>query len=368
MHTILVIGGYGFFGQRIAAALIASPGIRVLISGRNLDKARSACSQLGLPVENALAIDATGSDAAQVLRDAGADTVIHTAGPFQAQDYAVARAAIAAGCNYVDLADGRAFVAGITALDAEAKARGVTVIGGASSVPALSSAVVDLYRGEFSRLDAIRLGIGSGARAPGIATVQGIFGYCGKPFRCLEDGVWVDAYGWLGLQHYRFAAPVGMRLMCSCDIPDLELFPQRYAPVKTVTFQAGFASAPGHLLVWLLAGMVKLGILRSLSPWAGPLNRVSRWIEPFVSARGGMFVELSGADHAGQPLQKRWNLLAGSNHGPYIPCGAAIALAHKFARAETMPHGAMPCLGLLTVEEYLAPLRALKLDVTEVPA
>jgi saccharopine dehydrogenase-like NADP-dependent oxidoreductase len=35
------------------------------------------------------------------------DSVIHTAGPFQGQDYAVARSAIAAGANYIDLADGR---------------------------------------------------------------------------------------------------------------------------------------------------------------------------------------------------------------------------------------------------------------------
>ena len=42
--------------------------------------------------------------------------VIHTVGPFQQQDFAVAQAAIAAGAHYCDLADARRFVCGIGAL------------------------------------------------------------------------------------------------------------------------------------------------------------------------------------------------------------------------------------------------------------
>lgn len=43
----------------------------------------------------------------------GASVVVHCAGPYQAQSgYSVARAAMVAGAHYVDIADGRAFVAG----------------------------------------------------------------------------------------------------------------------------------------------------------------------------------------------------------------------------------------------------------------
>jgi hypothetical protein len=116
-------------------------------------------------------LDSTDPDLALRLRKLGVSTLIHTAGPFQGQGYEVARAAIKAGCSYLDLADGRAFVSGITKLDAEARAAGVAVISGASSLPALSAAVVDRYRGEFSRLDAIRIGITSGGVIPGVANV-----------------------------------------------------------------------------------------------------------------------------------------------------------------------------------------------------
>src|SRR5262249_27074313 len=151
--------------------------------------------------------------------------------------------------------------AGIGGLSPLASAAGVTVISGASSVPGLSSAVVERYLPEFRCLDAIRIGISSGARAPGLATVRGVFSYGGKPIRALKDGVWVDAYGWLNLKRHRFPPPLGKRWLGSCDVPDLELFPKRYPSVQTVSFQAGFASDLGHLVVWSLACLVKGGVL-----------------------------------------------------------------------------------------------------------
>jgi saccharopine dehydrogenase-like NADP-dependent oxidoreductase len=363
-HTLLVLGGYGFFGSRICEALATHPTIRLLPAGRDIHRASATARALGLPPEHAIAIDANSHALAARLRELGVNTLIHTAGPFQQQDYAVAKAAIDASCHYIDLADGRQFVAGIGSLDALARERGVTVISGASSVPALSCAVVDRYLPQFERLDSIRLGIGSGARAPGLAAVQGIFGYCGKPFQCWEDGAWTTQYGWLDLRRHRFPHPVGSRLLGRCDIPDLELFPRRYPSVRNVSFHAGFANDLGHLLVWALAGLVRAGVLPSAAPFAIGLNRLSRRIERFVSDKGGMFVALEGIGRDHKRLRITWNVLAARNHGPHIPCGAAIALAQKLATGAHLPTGAVPCMGLLTVEEYLQPLRGL--DIREV--
>ena len=361
MRTVLVLGGYGFFGHRIGEALALTPTVRVLLAGRNLDRAIAAADAMQLPPEHAVAIDTRDVNLARTLNRLGANILINTAGPFQGQDYTVARAAIEAGCHYVDLADGRQFVAGIASLDASARAHGVTVISGASSVPALSSAVVDRYRTKFQRLDSIQIGISSGARAPGLATVKAVFSYCGKPFPCWQNGTWVSEYGWLNLRRHQFPRPLGRRCLGSCDIPDLELFPRRYPTVKTVSFQAGFASDLGHLVVWGLAGLVKAGILPSLTVFAASLNRISRWIEPIVSEQGGMFVTLHGQGWDQHPLKITWNLLTQKNHGPHIPCGAAIALARKLASGAQLPAGAMPCMGLLTVDEFLEPLRDLSI-------
>ena len=365
-HTTLVLGGYGFFGARISTALAANTSIRLLIGGRDAGKARTLALQLGLAPDQAVAIDATSADLADRLSALGVRTLIHTAGPFQGQDYSVARAAIAAGANYIDLADGRDFVAGIGQLDALARQRGLLVTSGASSLPALSSAVVDRYLPRFRQLLSIRHGIASGARAPGVATMRGVFSYCGKPFLRPLAGKAVQAHGWLDLTHRHFPHPVGPRLLGSCDVPDLALFEQRYPGVQTVTFHAGFASVPGHLFVWAASQLVRLGVLRSLVPLVAPLHAVSKWLEPFVSDKGAMFVAMDGTGTDGAPLSLTWHLLAEQNHGPHIPCGAAIALATLLARGAPLPHGAMPCMGILSVEDYLAALDGF--DVREVPA
>jgi hypothetical protein len=71
--------------------------------------------------------------------------------------------------------------------------------------------------------------------------------------------------------------------MGSCDVPDLDLFPKRHPTLQTVTFHAGFASDPGHLLVWGLSGLVKMGLMKNLVPVATPLNKISHWIEPVAA-------------------------------------------------------------------------------------
>jgi hypothetical protein len=165
---------------------------------------------------------------------------------------------------------------------------------------------------------------------------------------------------------YEFPKPVGARLLSRCDVPDLDLLPQRYAGVKTVSFHAGFASDTGHRVVEKLARLVRDGKLKSAVPFAAALNNVARWAAPLFSSSGGMFVRLEGLDKEGKPQVMTWRLLAHDNHGPTIPCAPSIALANKIAAGTPLPAGAMPALGLLTVEEILEPLKGL--SIREFPA
>jgi len=55
-----------------------------------------------LPPERAVAIDTLDVNLARTLSGLQVNILINTAGPFQGQGYTVARAAIEAGCHYVD--------------------------------------------------------------------------------------------------------------------------------------------------------------------------------------------------------------------------------------------------------------------------
>ena len=302
-------------------------------------------------------MDVRQADLAQALRALDADLVIHTCGPFQGQDYQVARACIDAQLHYVDLADARRVVSGFAALDADARAAGVLAVSDASSVPALSAAVVDHLLPEFSALHGVDIGINPGNQtARGLATVQSILSYCGQPFRQWHDGQWRTVYGWQGLTRRRYPAPMGRRWMGYCDVPDLELFPQRYPGVREVVFRAGLEIPLLHLGTWLLSWLVRAGLVNNWSDYAPALKRISEWFEHWGSTRGGMHVELQGLDHHGRPLRHCWTLLADSGDGPQIPCTAAVVIAKKLARGEIDTAGAMSCLGFFTIEEFMQAL------------
>jgi hypothetical protein len=283
--------------------------------------------------------------------------VISTAGPFQGQDHRVARAAIAAGAHYVDIADARDFVCAVSELDALARANDVLVVSGASSVPALSSAVVDRFASDFGSLDEIDMGICTSSRIPGEATVRAILGYCGRPIP--------GGHGWQGLRRHRFGEGF-TRWICDADVPDLAIFPKRYG-AKRVTFGAGLDPAAMHLGLWALSSMVRARALPGLARFAPALAAIGRRLEPLGSGRSAMFVRLRGIGRGGEALDKTWELIAERHEGANIPCMAAVSLARRLARGTLAERGARPCVGLVTLDEYLAELRPFPVRWSVVP-
>ena len=110
---VMVLGGYGNFGARICRALAADRTISLLVAGRDGSQASALAAELDqahATGARAAVVDCQGPHFVQALREHQVELLIHTAGPFQGQDYAVARACAAAGAHYIDLADGRRFV------------------------------------------------------------------------------------------------------------------------------------------------------------------------------------------------------------------------------------------------------------------
>ena len=72
---------------------------------------------------------------------------------------------------------------------------------------------------------------------------------------------------------------------------------------------------------------------------------------------------LAGEGRDGRPKRVRFFIVARSGHGPYIPCMPAILLTKKLGRGEITERGAMPCLDLIGLEDYLGALKDLDISV-----
>jgi Saccharopine dehydrogenase NADP binding domain len=363
VKRVLIIGGYGNFGSYIARRLAADSTIQLLIGGRSIERARQFADSLEAANRpESVAIDIS-SDLEASLAAAASDIVIHTVGPFQGQDYSVAEACIAIGAHYLDLADARAFVAGIGVLDGAARSKGVAVISGASSVPCLSAAIVDHYLPSFERLESIDYGISAAQQTNrGLATASAVLSYIGQPFTSLRSGRRTAVTGWQELRSVRYPE-LGRRWFGNCDIPDLDLFPRRYPSLRTMRFAAGHEIASLHIGTWLLGALVKARLLPRLDRFAPQLLKASFLFDPLGSGRSGMHMFLDGIDPDGRRKRIRFFLIARQGHGPEIPCMPAILLVRRLARGDMIESGARPCLDLIDLPEYLRALNGLDISV-----
>jgi len=367
VKRILILGGYGNFGSHIARSLAPEPSIQLLIGGRSRERAAAFATRLNAanPAE-AHSIDIAGG-LVDSLRGAAPDMVIHTVGPFQGQTYAVAKACIRNRCHYLDLADGREFVAGIDALDPAARQADVLVVSGASSVPCLTGAIIDEARARFSSIEALDYGISAAQQTNrGLATASSVLSYIGRPFTTLCSGASKTVYGWQDLHTERYPE-LGLRLFGNCDIPDLELFPKRYPDLRTMRFCAGHEIKLLHLGTWLLSWGIRAGLLPALGPYSEQLLEWSFLFDPLGSNRSGFHMYLSGRGHDGRERIERFYIIARQGHGPFIPCTPAIILAKRLARNELQERGARPCLDLIGLDEFLMALRSLDISIIREP-
>src|SRR6266446_4414648 len=324
--------------------------MEVVAASRHPDPARRRLANSDLQHAR---LDHSARDFPTALKRLAPDLVIHCAGPFQSQDYRVALAAMAAGAHYLDLADGRQFVTRFPYyVHSAARAAQRVAISGAGSLPALSSAVIDSLIARLSQVEEIQIAIAPGQRAPlGEATIAAVLGCAGRRFKWRSGGAWRDAWGWQELKRMRFYA-LGARWAAACDVPDLELFPKRYPGLRTMEFRASLEIGAQQFALWLAAMLRRRGVPLPIERWARPLSRIASWMDAFGGDLGGMLVSLAGKRADGSRAWIEWHLTADAQHGPEIPCMAAVLLARKLAQGGVAQPGAFSCMGFLTLPEF----------------
>ncbi len=122
---IVVYGSTGYTGRLIVAEALAR-GLRPTLVARNALAVRAQAEPLGLRWHAAAIDDSAALDTAI----AGANVVLHCAGPFAHTWRAMSDACLRAGAHYLDITGEIAVFEGLAARDAEARAAGIMLLPG----------------------------------------------------------------------------------------------------------------------------------------------------------------------------------------------------------------------------------------------
>ncbi len=367
---VLILGGYGTFGARLARLLARDGRLTLVIAGRSRVKAQALCDRLdGAAHREPLVFDRT-RDPAPMLAVVRPHLVVDAAGPFQSyghDPYRLVRACIETGANYLDLADAADFVSGIAALDGQARAAGVFALSGLSTFPALSSAVIASLAADLDTVTAIRAGVAPSPRAGvGLNVVRAIASYAGKPLPVMAGGEAVTRPAIIDSTRRSIgvpgALPLHNTLFTLAETPDLALARSwpKCAGLRELWTGAGPRPELLHRMLRLLAWLVRLKILPSLTPLAEVLHwgsTVFTWGEH----RGGMVVEIEGEGAAG-PMKRAWHLVAEGDDGPFIPSIGAATVIRRVLDAAGPAPGARPAAGEVTLADYEAVFETLHIQ------
>lgn len=350
---VLILGGYGVFGGRLAELLADEPGLELIIAGRSADRARDFCTRH----ESAATMTPAAADRRDiepVLVAVEPDLLVDASGPFQdygASQYDVVRSCIRHRVNYLDLADAAGFVGHIGQFDAAAKGAGVFVLSGISTFPALTSAVVrELQKRLTVRALSVAIAPSPGAGV-GKNVMRAVLGYSGSPVRLTRSGRPAHGIGFVDNRRYTIAPPGRLplhnRRFSLVDVPDLTLLPDEFPEIADIWIGAGPVPEVLHRLLNVLAFLRWKLRLPSLSPLADLCHRA---INTFSSGehRGGMLVEAS--DGRGKTIA--WHLLAEGDDGAYIPSMAAGSVVRRTLRGAPPRPGARAGTEALTLGDY----------------
>lgn len=359
--NILILGGYGTFGGRLAYLLAEEERLTLLIAGRSVQKAKTFCESLPSGAQKAPVFFDRNANVEAQIREIKPDIVVDAMGPFQAygdDPYRVVKACIANGVDYMDLADGSDFVKGIRQFDQEAKAKNIFVLSGVSSFPVLTAAVVRQLSHDMTCVNSIKGGIAPSPYAGvGLNVIRAIASYAGKPVSLIRNGKPATVYALTETMRYTICPPgylpLKSTLFSLVDVPDLKVLPELWSELDSIWLGAGPVPEVLHRMLIGLSWLVRIRILPSLLQFASLFHFVTntvRWGEH----RGGMFVSVEGTNQGGERIERSWHLLAEGGDGPLIPSMAVQALILHCLVGKKPSAGARPATQELEVSDYEA--------------
>jgi saccharopine dehydrogenase (NAD+, L-lysine-forming) len=236
---VLVIGGTGGMGQGVARDLIKQGQIKEVILGDINTDPNRVQEKLRASEKVSLAkIDVNDHDGL-VSAIKKVDVVINCAGPFYKTAVAVARAAVEAKVNYIDICDDyeAAEILFASDIDKAAKEAGITVLTGMGSDPGTNNVLVKWYANKLDHVEEIYLyWVVSIAELSGAAWDHSLHMILGKIPQYL-DGKLEHVEGGSGEEIERFLEPLGECLISYVGHPQPFTIPRYIKGVKKVVIK-----------------------------------------------------------------------------------------------------------------------------------
>lgn len=249
-QQVLILGGSGRIGSKVAADLIAHTDVEITIAGRNLTAGVQMSELLGNRVQFVVTDLSTAAGVKDAI--AHADLVIHCAGPFHYRDAGVLRLCIDQGVNYVDVSDHPSFTRKALAYREQAEAAGVTAVINTGIFPGISNSMVRRDVEQLDHAEKIHLSyVVAGSGGAGVTVMRTTFLGLQRPFETWIDGDWrtVKPYSDREIVEFPKYGKVGVYWF---DMPEAFTLPDTF-PVKTVVTK--FATVPQfyNYLTWSVA-------------------------------------------------------------------------------------------------------------------
>ena len=243
----LVLGGVGMVGQAVVRSLIGQQEVEKVRIG-DIVTDRSRLHEKLRSSEKLELLEVDVNDHEGLLRAMeGVDVVVNCAGPFFRTGPKVARAAIEAKVNYLDICDDYEVIDFLFTpeIDEAAKRAGITVLTGMGSDPGTNNLIAKYYADRLDRVDEIALywviSIADlGERATwGAAWDHSLYMNLGDVPQYLDGRVQLVEAG-SGEEWVEFPEPLGRCLLHYVGHPQPVTMPRYIEGVKTVTIKGGF--------------------------------------------------------------------------------------------------------------------------------
>ena len=274
MTKILILGGYGYTGKLLTRHLLAQSEAKIILAGRNLDKAQVFADELNDDRISTVRVDAADADIiGSALQNVD---LLLVAAPTTQHAETVIRTALAVKVDYLDVQFSQKKLTILKELSTEIEKAGLCFVTEAGYHPGLPSVMV---RYAASQLDSVQSALTAGylnmGKSPPYSEavdelMEGFIDYRAQVYK---NGAWTKPNQW-DMHKFNFGPEIGERTCYSMFFEELRGLPEIYPTLQNTGF---YISGSNWLTDLAITPIVMAGL--KIAPRRGirPLGRLMWW-------------------------------------------------------------------------------------------